>query len=117
MVLLATEDTCGALIVGASDEMLLTGLRVGLAVIRRLRLRAELSGSQGVPLGELGDQRRGQHDHHEDVMFKDGHLAQVPGDQVRMYPHPTIPDASMPVFPGMSVYKKDFPMMACFQTH
>ena len=73
MVLLATEDTCGALIVGASDEMLLTGLRIGLAVIRRLRLRADFSGSQSVPPGELGDQRRGQHDHHEVVMFKDGH--------------------------------------------
>jgi len=49
------------------------------------------------------------------VMYKDGVLEKVDAKDVRMIPHPTIPDGMIPVFPHMRQYDPDLPLLPAFQ--
>lgn len=50
------------------------------------------------------------------VVYKSGKLERYTPDQIRMYPHPTIPDAQVPIFPGMSIYKASLPKLPYCQS-
>lgn len=49
------------------------------------------------------------------VMYKDGVLEKVDAKDVRLIPHPTIPDGMIQVFPRMSQYNSDLPVLPAFE--
>lgn len=49
------------------------------------------------------------------VMFRTGELVKVKPEDVRMYPHPTVPDGQVPVFPGMKVYNPKLPKLPNYE--
>jgi hypothetical protein len=49
------------------------------------------------------------------VMYKDGTLEKVAAKDVRLIPHPTMPEGMIQVFPRMKAYSPDLPQLPPFQ--